>query len=397
MKEKKLFIYAVGIALLPAFASCDKEENKYTGINEIYLSAENPVITESENTPLTVKVDLTTSSKQDLALNFELLGDQNGILKLENNPVTIKAGTRSATFEVVSNQKNLLTEDTYFEIGISSLPTDNLKLKETLKLRVKPHPKIPELSARQKELIDGYKAKYGIDLNKWLGILSCHTTIQSPAEGYLDLFKVEFTKEYDGKTVVTLSEKATEDLPILKMTDNPLGLTEYLYFVFRAETVENGEFWTQQPAPQRLMELLDWNKDTKETFTVSLDGIKLKEITSSSVGLEYLGDGKDQYGDPITIVPFAYRFSALDRQNKLLESGIAEIQELNEQGASADPAYYLFVHDLVTSDYYDEPLNFIKSTGSIDLSTDKMTYEFILSHANAGGYTRVNVVYEKKQ
>lgn len=397
MKEKKLFIYAIGIVLLSAFASCNKEENKYTGVNEIYLSAENPVITESEDTPLTVKVELTTSGMQDIVLNFELIGDKDGVLKLENNPVTIKAGTKSATFQVVSNQKNLLTEDTYFEVGISGLPTDNLKLNGTLKVRVKPTPKTPELSARQKELIEGYKAKYGIDLNKWLGTLSCHTTIKSPKEGYFEPFNVEFTKEYEGKTVVTLSEEATEDLPILKMTDNPLGLTEYLYFVFRLETVENGNFFTQQPAPQRLMELLHWNKDSKEAFTASLDGIKLKEITSSSVRLEYLGDGKSQYDDPITIVPFAYRFSALDRQNKLIESGNAEIQDLKSQGASADPAYYLFVYNLVENNYEDQPENFITCTGSIDLSTDKMTYEFMLSHTSAGGYSHVNVVYEKKE
>ena len=92
---KKLFIYTVGICLLPAFTSCkdDREENKYTGINKIYLSAETPVITESENIPLTVNVDLTLTCEQDLVLNFELPDDKNGVLKLENNPVTIKAGS----------------------------------------------------------------------------------------------------------------------------------------------------------------------------------------------------------------------------------------------------------------------------------------------------------------
>ena len=36
-RMKKLFIYTVGICLLPAFTSCkdDREENKYTGINKI--------------------------------------------------------------------------------------------------------------------------------------------------------------------------------------------------------------------------------------------------------------------------------------------------------------------------------------------------------------------------
>lgn len=397
-RMKKLFIYTVGICLLPAFTSCkdDREENKYTGINKIYLSAETPVITESENIPLTVNVDLTLTCEQDLVLNFELPDDKNGVLKLENNPVTIKAGKRSATFEVVPNQKNLLTEDTYFQVGISQFPTDNLMLNETLQVRVKPNPKIPELSPQQKALIKGYKTKYGIDLNKWLGVLSCHTTVQSPADGYLQPFAAAFTKEYDGKTVITLSEQATEDMPVLKMTDNPFGLTEYLYFVLRSETVADPEFWTQQPEPQKLMKLLNWNKESKETFAVSLDAIRLKDITSTSTRLEYLGPGKNYYGAPITIVPFTYQFSALDRQNKLLESGNAEIKEINDQGASADPAYYLNCYDLVNSDYYDTPENFIKSTGNIDFATDKMTYQFLLSHANAGGYTRITVVYEKK-
>lgn len=64
---------------------------------------------------------------------------------------------------------------------------------------------------------------------------------------------------------------------------------------------------------------------------------------------------ENYYGAPITIVPFTYQFSALDRQNKLLESGNAEIKEINDQGASADPAYYLNCYDLVNSDYYDTP------------------------------------------
>ena len=39
---KKLFIYAVGICLLPAFTSCkdDREENKYTGINNLRFASE---------------------------------------------------------------------------------------------------------------------------------------------------------------------------------------------------------------------------------------------------------------------------------------------------------------------------------------------------------------------
>ena len=53
---KKVFIYAMGGIILPFLASCgdDKNETKYEGVNKIYLSAQDPVIEEMEDTPLTV-------------------------------------------------------------------------------------------------------------------------------------------------------------------------------------------------------------------------------------------------------------------------------------------------------------------------------------------------------
>ena len=218
---KKLFVYTMGMFLLSLVTSCgdDKEDTGYTGVNKIYLSAENPVIEEAEATPLTVNVDLTTACEQDVTLNFEVLDDEAGILKLVNNPVTIQAGQKKATFQVVSNQKNLLAVDTYFQIGISTIPVENMALNAVLSVRVKPDPQIPELSEEQLALIEGYKTKYNIDLTDWLGIVSCHTVVNSPADGYLTPFVQAFTKEYDGKTIITLSEEATAEMPVLKMVD----------------------------------------------------------------------------------------------------------------------------------------------------------------------------------
>lgn len=53
---KKVFIYAMGGIILPFLASCgdDKNETKYEGVNKIYLSAQDPVIEEMEDTPLTL-------------------------------------------------------------------------------------------------------------------------------------------------------------------------------------------------------------------------------------------------------------------------------------------------------------------------------------------------------
>lgn len=393
---KKLFVYTMGMFLLSLVTSCgdDKEDTGYTGVNKIYLSAENPVIEEAEATPLTVNVDLTTACEQDVTLNFEVLDDEAGILKLVNNPVTIQAGQKKATFQVVSNQKNLLAVDTYFQIGISTIPVENMALNAVLSVRVKPDPQIPELSEEQLALIEGYKTKYNIDLTDWLGIVSCHTVVNSPADGYLTPFVQAFTKEYDGKTIITLSEEATAEMPVLRMVDNPMGLTEYLYWVFRAETVEDSEYWTESPASQTLMEQINWNKNTNESFSASLNGIKLKDITSSTATVDYIGEGTDSYGDPIKAVPFSYTFSAWTRQQELMKTD-PTAQEIYEQGGRAEPDYYL-CNTGIDEDGWEDPENFEESTGSIDFTAKKMTFKFLIDHMNAGGYTHVTVTYEKK-
>ena len=81
---KKFYVYAMGALILPFLASCgdDKEDSGYTGVNLIYLSAENPVVEETEATPLTVNVDLTKACEQNITLNFEILNDEKEILRL---------------------------------------------------------------------------------------------------------------------------------------------------------------------------------------------------------------------------------------------------------------------------------------------------------------------------
>lgn len=105
IRMKKLFIYIVGICLLFVFMLCkdDREENKYIGINKIYLFVEILVIIEFENILLIVNVDLILICEQDFVFNFELFDDKNGVLRLENNFVMIKVGKCFVIFEVVFN------------------------------------------------------------------------------------------------------------------------------------------------------------------------------------------------------------------------------------------------------------------------------------------------------
>lgn len=398
---KKVFIYAMGGIILPFLASCgdDKNETKYEGVNKIYLSAQDPVIEEMEDTPLTVSVDLTSACEQDMSFNFKILNDEDGILKLENNPVVIPAGSKSATFQVVSNQKELLVEDTYFDIGISELPSWNMELSAVLKVRVKPNPQIPQLTEAQKALIEGYKTKYGIDLNEWLGVVSCHTTVHSPADGYSEAFAAAFTKEYDRKTIITLSELATAEIPVLKMVDDPMGLTEYLAWVLRKETVENTEFWYGEyasPSYAMIMNLLNWNRENPGTLTMSLDNLRLKELSDGTADVEFIGIKTNVYGESVPVVPFEFVFTPWELQKQKIKEGNPNAIDLEAQDGTANPDYYLLRTSAIKDEFGDEA-NFIEPKGNFNFNAGgKMVFQFVMDHSLAGGYTRVQVEYAKK-
>ena len=87
-------------------------------------------------------------------------------------------------------------------------------------------------------MLEGYKAK-GLDLSKWIGLIPVKVSVEVPPTDGLESLINGMKKVYTGKTVITLSEDATAEQPILKMTNNPMGLTEFMYDMLRKETVEN--------------------------------------------------------------------------------------------------------------------------------------------------------------
>lgn len=401
---KHLFFWG-GVLLTAAVAmtSCnEKKETGYSGTNKIYLTAENnnAVIVESDATPLEVEVMLTSTVETATTLTFRLEDDTQEILSLQNNLVTITAGSKTASFQVISNLKNLLAESTYISVGIDAaqLP-QGMELAEALRIRVNPNPAIPELTEEQKTLIDGYKEKFGIDLYEFLGVMKCTTTLNIPGNGMTTDFSTPKTEEIPGQTIITLSEESTAEQPVLKMVDNPMGLTEHLYWVFRQNTIDDDEYWNStdedyaSPSNKKLMEIIDWTPTSEETFNVSLDGIKCTNLSATSADLDILGEVEDSYGDPMTVVPFCYSFSAWDRQKKLLDEGDAEMQEIYDQGGIANPAYYLFSYGINEDGYGNG--NWIESKGHIDFEKGEMTFQFVMDHYYAGDYTIVHVTYTK--
>lgn len=390
---------ALCVALL--LSSCSKSDvnNSYEGSNQIYLSilGDNTTLVEGSDTELAIEVTLTKAVAEATTLKFALMNDEQGVVRLIENPVTIEAGKNKGQFKVRSNGKNVLTSDTNFRIGMTEVPK-GMKLSQELLLRVKPNPAVVALTDKQKALIAHYKTKYQIDLMPWIGVVACHTKVMSPADGSTTPFAKAFTKEYNGQTVITLSDKATEDLPILKMTENPLGLTSYMEWVLQQETVFNDEYWHNPDAGPNykiIMELLGWNKENPGVFTMMLDDIVLKDISKDAANLECKGTKITGGGDETATIPFIYNFSPWEKQKKLIAEGNEQAKDLEEADGTANPDHYLMVWSVETNEVGDEAY-FIPAGGKIDFKDGKMTFQFSFSHSLASGYTRVYATFEKK-
>lgn len=396
MKMKKFLAYIMAALVLPLTASCGSDENEdgYKGENKIYLSAENTNIEEGSTNAVTVTVSLTKTLTQDVTLTFEVADDTDGVLKLEDNPVTIAAGSREGSFKVLSNTKDILTENTSFTFRLASSSNTDLKLDESqiLRVTVTPSLKAPELTAAQKALLEGYKTKYNLDLTPWMGIVNCTGSIHIPGDGYTNDFAKERTENINANTVITLSDESTADQPVLKMTVNPLGMNDFLFWVLRKETIENNEIWLSEDAGPNyaaIMKLLDWSKDKPGTFSVSLDKLAInpqsKEITFV---YPYAADDKE-----LDEVPFIYNFSPWEKQKSLIAAGNAEAASLEYQDGTANPEHYLQNYNVSTDDevggYFVEP------KASIDVAKKTMTFRFSFSSFSSS-YSEVNVTYQLK-
>lgn len=408
---KKLHLFLM-IGLLASLFSCEDKNNGYKGTNYIYLSTQDsPVIIESDTEAMiTIDVDLTASLKEDVILNFEFIEEPSQILKMEGNPVSIKAGEKKASFKILSNNKNILSAEQNIKIGINVLPDENLELKEQLTIKVKPDPQVPELTDAQKTMIEGYKEKFGINLYDYIGVVPCTVKILSPAGGSLEAFVSEYEKNITGKTVITLSEKATADKPILKMVDNPMGLEEYLYDIFKKETILNKESWVLGESPRTnyecMMAAINLTATSEETFEVTLDNLEM-DFTNKTV--KFVSTVLDSYESEIGGIDYQIKYSAWDRLKAMADKGLSIETESGQDGAKVnelvtdlisygvtlEPFYFLRYSDINEDTWGNEPSDWIAPTAVIDTEAKQIKYEFTFDHYSAGGYTRIYLTYGK--
>lgn len=391
---KNLIVGASIVLSAMSVISCssdDNSKNQFTGENKIVLKAVSTLSIQDNSTDkIDIDVLLVSSLEEKLELEFKLTNntvDGQVIAEIDNPRVILEPGQKKAVLTISSKTKRALKNNTYLKLEVVKNSSE-IKIEKVLEIVVTPIEVIFDLTPAQIELIEGYK-KHGLDLYSLIGEIDVTGEIDYKGNEYLTPINSPAKIPVKGKTIITLSEKATADRPILKMVNNPMGIESYCYYLFRELTVKDGEFWTQQPSPQAIMELIKLNASSDESFSMSLDDI---EIDLNTKEVKIIGKGKSSIGNPISIVPFKYEYTAWNRLQKLLKEGNPIAIENYEQGGSVDPEQYLNIGTILEKE--DEYKNNTWNKTEAKLTEDKLSFQFIIDHYQASGYITFKVEYK---
>ena len=400
-------LLALAIAVVSLASCSESADSNEQMTNYVTLSVEGEsAMTEDNEDGLVVNVSMAYSLDHDVSVQLALTGDEKGAVKLDKNTVTLPAGKKTASVKVVSNKANVLLTQEVVNVVVASCSDANMKALDAkgVVLTIKPNAAVPELTAEQLALIKGYKDNLGIDLTKVLGIVDVTTTVTYGNDDKDAENNGNDTRVFNGKSVITLSDKATADKPVLKMISNPMGMESYMYDrLLRCTTEEPDGYFDGDPVSVALENAANYNKST-ETFSVVLDNITLNNDGT----LNFTAVIKDDNDDDMTIVPFVYTYSVWTRLNNMANAGdVVEVDEggkgveysikdLIEQYGTFNPAKYLGNSDIAIDTYGATPSNFVSPSASYDFNNNAMSFEFSWDYGNGSylyDYVRIKANY----
>ena len=405
-------LYALLAILALGLTSCRKDSptpNRYTGQDKVYLSlsdgTRSGTISSLETRPIRVLIRLTRPVEQPLTLSFSLEGSAAPSLSLSSQIVTIPAGSFEGELSITPHFKSL-TESLEATLRVTSLlPSDgDLTLRVTPIRSWSPTPE-------QEKLIAGYKAK-GIDLSRVLGFHSVSGTVDFAGFGEYDYGPTDAPLKEERMSLsseimrVELSRHATADRPILTFSYNAFGLNAILKRIWYALSINNDFEFRQQEESMAVAREIGWERDSPETFNVTLDNIRLERGQLTYTGLRSEGIPKDfpflvqglYTSDPI-VVPFTYETSVIDRvlaEIKRTPTFLDRVTQVNGFNL-----YSLLSNTGIDEDHTESiggrTGSYIAPQGTIDLTTGRMTFTFPLHVENSDHYTIVRVTTEPKK
>lgn len=402
--KKITFMLMCILAMLTGFSACSSSDNDGDKpmTNYVSISAEgNNIINEDDDDEVKFNILIGNTLTADATINLSLEGNDDNVATLTPSTISLKAGTKTASFTVKSNKKSLLKSDRVLTVK-ATFSDANMKTDgKAVTLTIKPDSDIPVLTAEQQKLIEGYKQNLNIDLTKILGKVKVETKVTFNDDDKIDINDNKDTRSFSGVTIITLSEKATADKPVLKMVSNAMGMAALNYEMLRKKTVEDTEYWTQMPYGKAVMEHINYDYK-KEAFTMILDGIEV----NTDMSLKFTGSKVNVLEEEITTVPFDYTFSAWDRlkamadanQSFVVDDGDTRtevpVQNIIDGGGSLNPYSFFDNTDVIADGEETEYKNiYVAPTGKIDFTTGKMTFAFPWYLENTNGCQRVEATY----
>lgn len=402
--KKITFMLMCILAMLTGFSACSSSDNDGDKpmTNYVSISAEgNNIINEDDDDEVKFNILIGNTLTADATISLSLEGNDDNVATLTPSTISLKAGAKTASFTVKSNKKSLLKSDRVLTVK-ATFSDANMKTDgKAVTLTIKPDSDIPVLTAEQQKLIEGYKQNLNIDLTKILGKVKVDTKVTFNDDDKNDINDNKDTRSFSGVTIITLSEKATADKPVLKMVSNAMGMAAFNYEMLRKKTVEDTEFWTQMPFGRAVMENINYDYN-KETFTMTLDGIEVNQ----NMSLKFTGSKVNVLEEEITTVPFDYTFSAWNRLKAMAdanESFVVDegetktkipVQDIIDGGGSLNPYLFFDNTDVIADGEETEYKNiYVAPTGKIDFTNGNMTFAFPWYLENTTGCQRVEATY----
>lgn len=401
--KKITFMLMCMLAMLTGFSACSSDNDGDKPMtNYVSISADgNTIINEDDDEEVKFNILIGNTLTADATINLSLEENDDNVATISPSTIALKAGAKTASFTVKSNKKSLLKSDRVLTVK-ATFSDANMKTDgKAVTLTIKPDSDIPVLTAEQQKLIEGYKQNLNIDLTKILGKVKVETKVTFNDDDKIDINDNNDTRSFSGVTIITLSEKATADKPVLKMVSNAMGMAAFNYEMLRKRTVEDTENWTQMPYGNAVMENINYNYN-KETFTMTLDGIEV----NPDMSLKFTGSKVTMYEEEITTVPFDYTFSAWDRLKAMADANKSfvvdegdtktevSVQDIIDGGGSLNPYSFFDNTDIVTDgENTDYTTIYVAPTGKIDFTSGKMTFAFPWYLENTYGCQRVEATY----
>lgn len=402
--KKITFMLMCMLAMLTGFSACSSSDNDGDKpmTNYVSISAEgNNIINEDDDDEVKFNILIGNTLTADATINLSLEGNDDNVATLSPSTIALKAGAKTASFTTKSNKKSLLKSDRVLTVKATFSDVNMKTDGKAVTLTIKPDSDIPVLTAEQQKLIEGYKQNLNIDLTKILGKVKVDTKVTFNDDDKIDINDNKDTRSFSGVTIITLSEKATADKPVLKMVSNAMGMAALNYEMLRKKTVEDTEYWTQMPYGKAVMENINYDYN-KETFTMTLDGIEV----NTDMSLKFTGSKVNVYDEEITTVPFDYTFSAWNRLKAMADANKSfvvddgdtrtevPVQDIIDGGGSLNP-YSFFDNTDVVADGEDTDYTtiYVAPTGKIDFTNGNMTFAFPWYLENTNGCQRVEATY----